>query len=34
MPHAKGDFIFWLDADDRLDQENREKLKTLRQTKE
>ncbi len=27
--HATGDWIFWLDADERLDQANREKLQTL-----
>jgi len=30
--HATGDWIFWLDADDRLDRENREKLKKVFQT--
>ncbi len=29
IEHASGDFIFWLDADDRLDEENREKLRQL-----
>jgi FkbM family methyltransferase len=29
LDHATGDFIFWMDADDRLDEENREKLKQL-----
>src|SRR5262249_36009081 len=29
LDHATGDFIFWLDADDRLDGENREKLRAL-----
>jgi GT2 family glycosyltransferase/tetratricopeptide (TPR) repeat protein len=27
--HATGDWIFWLDADDRLDEENRGRLRTL-----
>jgi glycosyltransferase involved in cell wall biosynthesis len=27
--HATGDFIFWMDADERVDQANREKLKAL-----
>jgi FkbM family methyltransferase len=29
LEHATGDFIFWLDADDRLDEDNRAKLKRL-----
>jgi glycosyltransferase involved in cell wall biosynthesis/tetratricopeptide (TPR) repeat protein len=29
LDHATGDFIFWLDADDRLDDENRRKLQSL-----
>jgi tetratricopeptide (TPR) repeat protein len=29
IEHASGDFIFWLDADDRLDEVNREKLRHL-----
>lgn len=29
LRHATGAWIFWMDADDRLDQENCEKLKTL-----
>jgi glycosyltransferase involved in cell wall biosynthesis/tetratricopeptide (TPR) repeat protein len=29
LEHASGDFIFWLDADDRLDEVNREKLRQL-----
>jgi glycosyltransferase involved in cell wall biosynthesis len=29
LRHATGDWIFWLDADDRLDEANREKLRTL-----
>jgi GT2 family glycosyltransferase/tetratricopeptide (TPR) repeat protein len=29
LRHATGDWIFWLDADDRLDEENRAKLRTL-----
>jgi GT2 family glycosyltransferase/Tfp pilus assembly protein PilF len=29
LDHATGEWIFWLDADDRLDEGNREKLKTL-----
>ncbi len=29
LRHATGDWIFWLDADDRLDEPNRAKLKTL-----
>ena len=29
LEHATGDWIFWLDADDRLDQENRGRLRTL-----
>src|SRR5437899_7504934 len=27
--HAKGDFIFWMDADERVDPSNREKLRAL-----
>jgi len=27
--HATGDFIFWMDADERIDQANREKLRVL-----
>jgi tetratricopeptide (TPR) repeat protein len=27
--HAKGDFIFWMDADERVDEANREKLRIL-----
>src|SRR6266567_7948235 len=27
--HATGDFIFWMDADERVDEENREKLRAL-----
>lgn len=27
--HATGDWIFWMDADDRIDEENRQKLKKL-----
>ncbi len=29
LRHATGDWIFWLDADDRIDEENRQKLRTL-----
>jgi tetratricopeptide (TPR) repeat protein len=29
LRHASGDWIFWLDADDRLDEENRGKLRDL-----
>jgi GT2 family glycosyltransferase/predicted Zn-dependent protease len=29
LRHATGDYIFWLDADDRLDEENRRKLRAL-----
>ena len=29
LRHAKGKWIFWLDADDRIDEENRAKLKRL-----
>jgi tetratricopeptide (TPR) repeat protein len=29
LRHASGDWIFWMDADDRLDTENRAKLQTL-----
>jgi len=29
LRHAQGDWIFWLDADDRLDEENRHRLKAL-----
>src|SRR5207237_8743781 len=29
LRHATGDWIFWMDADDRLDQANREKLAAL-----
>jgi glycosyltransferase involved in cell wall biosynthesis len=29
LDHATGDFIFWLDADDRLDEPNRAKLRQL-----
>jgi glycosyltransferase involved in cell wall biosynthesis/thioredoxin-like negative regulator of GroEL len=29
LRHAGGDWIFWMDADDRLDDENREKLRHL-----
>src|SRR5262249_52030508 len=29
LKHATGDYVFWLDADDRLDEENREKLRAL-----
>src|SRR5262249_8695322 len=29
LEHATGQWIFWMDADDRLDEENREKLKKL-----
>lgn len=29
LRHASGDWIFWLDADDRLDDTNREKLRAL-----
>src|SRR5207302_346259 len=29
LEHASGDFIFWMDADDRLDAENRDKLRQL-----
>jgi glycosyltransferase involved in cell wall biosynthesis/tetratricopeptide (TPR) repeat protein len=31
LRHAKGEWIFWLDADDRLDEDNREKLRLLLQ---
>jgi glycosyltransferase involved in cell wall biosynthesis len=27
LRHATGDWIFWMDADDRLDEENRDKLR-------
>src|SRR5438067_2839302 len=29
LRHATGDWIFWLDADDRLDETNRQRLRTL-----
>jgi glycosyltransferase involved in cell wall biosynthesis len=29
LDHATGDWVFWLDADDRVDEENREKLRRL-----
>ena len=29
MRHARGDWVFWMDADDRLDEENRRKLRKL-----
>ncbi len=29
LEHATGDWIFWLDADDRIDEDNREKLRRL-----
>jgi tetratricopeptide (TPR) repeat protein len=29
LRHATGDWIFWLDADDRVDEENRRRLRTL-----
>jgi glycosyltransferase involved in cell wall biosynthesis/tetratricopeptide (TPR) repeat protein len=29
LRHARGEWVFWLDADDRLDEDNREKLKAL-----
>jgi GT2 family glycosyltransferase/predicted Zn-dependent protease len=29
LRHATGEWIFWLDADDRLDEENRQKLRVL-----
>ena len=29
LDHASGDFIFWLDADDRLDETNRARLRAL-----
>jgi glycosyltransferase involved in cell wall biosynthesis/predicted Zn-dependent protease len=29
LKHASGDWVFWLDADDRLDEENRHKLRSL-----
>jgi GT2 family glycosyltransferase/Flp pilus assembly protein TadD len=29
LEHATGDWIFWMDADDRLDEENRQKLRAL-----
>jgi tetratricopeptide (TPR) repeat protein len=29
LDHATGDWIFWLDADDRIDEENRRKLRAL-----
>ena len=29
LKHASGDWVFWPDADDRLDEDNRRKLKTL-----
>jgi tetratricopeptide (TPR) repeat protein len=29
LEHATGEWVFWLDADDRLDAENREKLRAL-----
>jgi len=29
LRHATGDYVFWMDADDRLDEENRDRLKTL-----
>jgi tetratricopeptide (TPR) repeat protein len=29
LNHATGDWIFWLDADDRLDEQNRQKLRVL-----
>lgn len=31
LRHATGDWVMWLDADDRLDSENRERLAALRQ---
>lgn len=32
LSHASGDYLFWLDADDVFDEENREKLLTLKST--
>src|SRR5262249_28054503 len=29
MDHANGDWVFWMDADDRIDATNREKLRSL-----
>jgi GT2 family glycosyltransferase/tetratricopeptide (TPR) repeat protein len=29
LRHASGDWIFWMDADDRLDEENRDKFRTV-----
>src|SRR5205823_6615998 len=29
LRHARGDWIFWLDADESLDEENRRKLRAL-----
>src|SRR5438093_160028 len=29
LRHASGEWIFWLDADDRIDEENRARLRTL-----
>jgi hypothetical protein len=29
LRHATGEWVFWLDADDRLDEDNRQKLRTL-----
>lgn len=29
LKHAAGDWIFWMDADDRLDEDNRQKLRTF-----
>jgi glycosyltransferase involved in cell wall biosynthesis len=29
LRHATGEWIFWLDADDRLDEDNRPKLRAL-----
>jgi predicted Zn-dependent protease len=31
LRHATGDWVFWLDADDRLDEDNRDKLRALLQ---